>query len=71
MEEVWKKSNCFNLFKSEWDIHSVDDILVRLGDFHGHVGGYDGVYGGYGVFGKKNFTLVLSGDRIICDKYMV
>ena len=49
-----------------------------LDDFNEHVGrhidGFDGVHGGYGV-GQRNFDgrmlLVLSGERIMCVKYMV
>ena len=48
---------------------SADYLAMSLGDFNGHVGshigGFDGVHGGYGV-GQRNLEgkmlLVLSGE---------
>ena len=41
------------MVKSEWDIHSADDIVICMGDFNGHddrhLDGFDGVDGGYCV----------------------
>ena len=50
---------------------------MSLGDFNGHnsrhIDGFDGVHGGYGVvigIGRKNVIRVLSGEGIMCVKYM-
>ena len=56
-------------------MHSVDDLVVCLGDTNGHVGRQiDGFHGGYGV-GQRNvegrMLLVLCGQRIMCIKSMV
>ena len=59
-------------------MHSVDDLVMCLAGFNGHISGhidgFDGVHGGYGV-GQRNFEgrmlLVLSGEGIMCVKYMV
>ena len=36
--------------KCEWDVDGVDNLVMCLGDFNGHVGGhidgFDGVHGG-------------------------
>ena len=57
VEEVMKRQP-FSELKCEWDMHSAGDLAMYLGDFNGHigrhVGGFDGVYGGYGV-GQRNF----------------
>ena len=54
-------------------MHSVDDLVMCLGDFNGHIGrhidGLDAVYGGCGV-GQKNVTRVLPGKMIMCVKYI-
>ena len=35
-------------------MHSVDDLVMCLGDFNGNIGRHiDGVYGGYGVHQKN------------------
>ena len=61
-------------------MHFIDYLFMRLGDFNGHVGmhidGFDKVHGGYDVgqkseFGRNNVITVLSGEGIVCVKYMV
>ena len=39
MVEVVKKSY-YDELKGEWDMHSVSDLVMCLGDLSGHVGGY-------------------------------
>ena len=53
-------------------------LAICLVDFNGHVGrhidGFDGAYGRYGVGQwnlEKRMLLVLSGEEIMCGKYMV
>ena len=42
---------------SEWDLHSVGELVLGIGDFNGHLGkqieGYEGVHGGNGI-GERN-----------------
>ena len=49
----WKNKSFYDELKSEWDIHIIVDLAVCFGDFNGHmsmhIGGFDSVYGGYGV----------------------
>ena len=54
--------------RSEWDLHSVDELVLGMGDFNGHVGkrieGYEGVHGGNGI-GESN----VEGKMLeFCDK---
>ena len=73
-----KQSFCDEL-KGEWDMFSAGDLVMCLDDFNGHYGrhidGFDGVIGAYGVghleFGRKNVITVLSGEGIMCVKFMV
>ena len=58
-------------------MYSSGEIVMFLGDFNGHVvrhsDGFDGVNGGYGAGQRMlegRMLLVLSGERIICVKYM-
>ena len=57
VEEVLKKNSFYNELKCVWDMHSADDLVMRLGNFNGHVGryidGFDGVNRGFGV-GHRN-----------------
>ena len=43
--------------RSEWDLHSVGELVLGMGDFNGHVGkrieGYEDVHGGNGI-GERN-----------------
>ena len=47
----------YDELKCEWDMHSSDELVMCLGDFNGHIGGYiegfDGVRGEYGI-GQRN-----------------
>ena len=55
-----EKQSFHNELKSEWGMHSVDDLIVCLGDINGHVGrhidGFNGVHGDCGV-GHRIFFL--------------
>ena len=69
-----EKQSFYDKPKCEWDMHSADELVLRFGDINGHIGrhidGFDGVHGGYGI-GQRNVIRVLSGERIMCVKYMV
>ena len=43
--------------RSEWDLHSMGELVLDMGDFNGHVDkrieGYEGVHGGNGI-GERN-----------------
>ena len=73
-----EKQSYYDELKCEWDMHYAGDIVMYLGDFNGHVGrhmdGFDSVHEVY-VLGQRNLEgrmlLVLSGEGIMCVKYMV
>ena len=71
VEEVWMKNSLYDK-KCEWDMHSVNNLVICLDDINGHVGfnGFNGVHG----VGQRNFEgrmlLVLSGEGIMYVKYM-
>ena len=48
-----EKEHFYDDFGSDWDLHSKGQLVVRMGDFNGHVGkrieGYKGVHGGNGI----------------------
>ena len=45
-----EKQSFYDKLKCEWDMHSVGDLVMCLGDINGHIGRhYDGVHGGYGA----------------------
>ena len=52
-----EKQSFYDELKGEWNMHSVDDLVMCLGDFNGHVGrhidGFDGDHGECGV-GQRN-----------------
>ena len=52
-----EKEHFYNDLRSEWDLHSVGELVLGMGDFNGHVGkrieGYEGVHGGNGI-GERN-----------------
>ena len=52
-----KKEHFYDDLRSEWDLHSVGELVLGMGDFNGHVGkrieGYEGVHGGNGI-GERN-----------------
>ena len=51
-----EKKHFYDL-RSEWDLHSVGELVLGMGVFNGHVGkwieGYEGVDGG-NVIGERN-----------------
>ena len=59
-----RKTVFYDELKGEWVIHSVDDLVMCLGDFNGHVDwnidGFDGVH-----------TMVLSVERFRHVKCMI
>ena len=52
-----EKEHFFDDLRSEWDLHSVGEIVLGMGDFNRHVGkwieGYEDVHGGNGI-GERN-----------------
>ena len=52
-----EKEHFYDDLRSEWDLHSVGELLLVMGDFNGHVGkwikGYEDVHGGNGI-GERN-----------------
>ena len=73
-----EKQSFYDELRGEWDIHSVGDLVMCLGDFNGHVGrhidGFDGVHRRYGLSQKnleERMLLVLSEEGIMCVKYVV
>ena len=52
-----EKERFYDDLRSEWDLHSVAELVLGMGDFNGHVGkrieGYEGVHGGNGI-GERN-----------------
>ena len=73
-----KEKVFYDELKCEWDMHSVDDLVMYLGSFSGYIGrhidGLDGEYGGHGA-GQRNLEgkmllEFLSGEGIMSIKYM-
>ena len=54
-----EKQSFYDELICEWDMHSADDLVMCLGDINGHIGGhidgFDGLNGGYGV-GQRNLA---------------
>ena len=52
-----QKQSSLDELKGKWDLHSADDLVMRLGDLNGHIGrhidGFDGVHGEYGISHRK------------------
>ena len=52
-----EKECYYDNLRSEWDLHSVGELVLDMGDFNGHVGkrieDYEGVHGGNGI-GERN-----------------
>ena len=46
-----RKTVFYDQLKSEWHMHSADDLVMCMGDINGHMSrhGFDGVHGGYHV----------------------
>ena len=51
-----EKEHFYDDLRSKWDLHSVCELVLGMGDFNGHVGkqseSYEDVHGGNGI-GKK------------------
>ena len=54
---VQRVEHFYDDLRSEWDMQSVGELVLGMGDFNGHVGkrieGYEDVHGGYGI-GERN-----------------
>ena len=52
-----EKEHFFDDLRSEWDLHSVGELVLGMGDFNGNVGkhieGYEHVHGGNRI-GERN-----------------
>ena len=52
-----EKGHFYDDLRSEWDLHSVGELVLGMGGFNGHVGkgikGYEGVQEGNGI-GERN-----------------
>ncbi|XP_067052694.1 uncharacterized protein [Acropora muricata] len=63
-----EKDHFYDDLRSEWDLHSVGELVLSMGDFNGHVGkrieGYENVHGRNGT-GKRNVEgkMLLKGKR--------
>ena len=60
-----EENSLYDELKGEWDVQSIDGLVMCLGDFNGHIGWhidiFDGVHRGYGI-GWTNF-----GGRILLE----
>ena len=52
-----EKERFYDDLEREWDLHSVGDLVLGMGEFNGNVGkqieGYQGVHGGNGIGERK------------------
>ena len=75
VEKVMKKNSLFyDELKCECDMYSTGDLVISLVDLNGHIDGFNRVHGWYGLSRrnlKGRMLLVLSGEGIMCVKYMV
>ena len=59
LQHFEEKQSSYDELKGEWDVHSAQDLVMFLGDIHGHKGrhidGFDGINGRHGVVGQRNF----------------
>uniref|UniRef100_A0A0L8HA70 Endonuclease/exonuclease/phosphatase domain-containing protein n=1 Tax=Octopus bimaculoides TaxID=37653 RepID=A0A0L8HA70_OCTBM len=66
---IAEKEQFFNEMVNEWDLQQVDELVLGISDFNGHVGKriqrFEGVHGGNGI-GKRN----LEGRMLLefCDE---
>ena len=63
-----EKESFYDDLRSKWDLHSVGELVLGMGDFNGHVSkqfeDYEGVHGGNGI-GERN----LEGTMLeFCDE---
>ena len=61
-----EKEHFYDDLSSEWDLHSMGELVLGMGDFNGRVGkqGYEDVHGGNGIgerekCGRKDVVRVL------------
>ena len=52
-----EKERFYDDLRSEWDLHSMGELVFSMGDLNGHVGkqikGYEGAHGGNGIGERK------------------
>ena len=76
VEDVWKKNCVYDELQGERDTHIyTGDLVVCLGILSGHVGGFDGVHGGYGVGqgnleGRMLFELCLEKELCVSNTWL-
>uniref|UniRef100_A0A0L8FZ88 Endonuclease/exonuclease/phosphatase domain-containing protein n=1 Tax=Octopus bimaculoides TaxID=37653 RepID=A0A0L8FZ88_OCTBM len=75
---IAEKGQFFDGMANEWDLHKVDELVLGMGDFNGHVGkwiqGFEGVHGGNGI-GERNLEgrmlLEFRDERVVCGEHVV
>ena len=68
-----EKERFYDDLRSEWDLHSVGELVLGKGDFNEHVGkrieGYEGVHEGNGI-GERNverkMLLAFCDEKVLC-----
>ncbi|XP_015768733.1 PREDICTED: craniofacial development protein 2-like [Acropora digitifera] len=54
-----EKEHFYDDLSSEWDLHSMGELVLGMGDFNGRVGkqikGYEDVHGGNGIGGREKY----------------
>ena len=72
-----EKEHFYDDLRSEWDLHSMDEIVLGRGDFNGHVekwiDGYEDVHGGnrLGERNVKGKMLEFCDEKELCVAHMV
>ena len=75
-----KKERFYDDLRNEWDLHSMGELVLGMGDFNGHVGkrieGYEGVHGGSGngernVGGKMLLEFCVEKELCVANTCMV
>ena len=73
-----EKERFYDDLRSEWDLHSMGELVLAMGDFNGHVGkqieGYEGVHRGNGIRErnlKRKMLLEFCDEKELCvaNKY--
>ena len=66
-----KKQSFYDELKGEWDMHSIGDLVMCMGDFNRHVDGvqWDSwrLWCRSEELGRKNVIKVLYGEGIMCQ----
>ena len=74
VEDARRKSVFYDELKSEWDMHSVDNLVKCLGDFNGHISrhieGSNGAHGECGL-GQTDSAGEFCLEKELCVKYIV